>query len=1053
MAQGTPEVQAETLVLRDRLEEHTIEVGTSAWYDWLSTANRFSFASPQGNFTACKECRQHGSYWKAYRKRSGRMYRAYLGKTQHLSLDRLNEVAMALSRSIRDGQQDTNEGGSARPSVPESAATHDTRDVEPPRRTHRGAQHDPLLMTKLAPPIARPELVPRPRLFERLSQGLRRTLTLVSAPPGFGKTTLLSQWSLVCGRPVAWVSLDGGDNDPARFWTYVVAALQTLYPHLGDAALAMLQAPHAPAIESSLAALINAILAAPDELALVLDDYHVIENQAVHDGVSFLLRHLPPRLHLVITTRTDPPLPLARLRARDQMTELRAAELSFLPAETASFLNEIMRLGLSAEDVATLEERTEGWIGGLQMAALSMQGSNDIPGFVKAFAGEHRYVADYLLEEVLRRQPEGVRAFLLQTSILDRLTGPLCEAVSGLSEGEGQATLEALEKANLFTEPLDNERHWYRYHHLFAGCLGAILNRSQPGRVRELHGKASAWYASQGLINEAVHHALAAGEPELAADLIERAAEALVRRSEVVTVLSWLRALPDDLVRARPRLCIADASALWLSGQLDAAEARLRDAERGLAGCGHRATAHKPPRGEPVASPIIEHDMLVIRAGNAGARSDLSLEIELCRQALETPFQEGGIWTGRLVPTLNLGYAYAWSGDPARASGALAEAAMISREARHVFGSTMALSQLASVQVVQGLLHQAARTYEQALALAEEHGTHVFRIACRPRLGLALVQYEWNDMKGASESAIEGIELADKGAIREVLLFGHGVLARLKHAQGDIDGALDSMREAERLARVSNLTRELQRIAAYRARLWLAQGNLEAAIRWAQTSDLRVDGELTYLREAEHVTLARVLVAEGEPGRAALLLQQLLHSAEASGRYGDAIKILAPYALALHALGECDRSLDTLHRAISLAEPEGWVRTFVDLGPAMKELLSRLLEAGQRDRTITRRGASSHYLHTLLAVFDQVDPEPASGVEALGNGEPFTALLSKREIEVLRLIAAGWSPTQIAQELVVSKNTVKSHCKSIYSKLEARNRAEVLARARGLQLL
>src|SRR5438874_873562 len=441
----------------------------------------------------------------------------------------------------------------------------------------------PILATKLYLPPLRPNVVSRPRLLERLNEGLHRKLTLIAAPAGFGKTTLVSEWVAFIERArtrTAWLSLDEGDNDPARFLAYLIAALQTIAATIGDGVLGVLQSPQPPPTEAILTALLNEITTLPDNFVLVLDDYHVIDAKPVDMALTYLVEHLPPQMHLVIATREDPQLPLARLRARSHLTELRAADLRFTASEAAAFLNQVMGLSLSAADIAALEDHTEGWIAGLQLAALSMQGHHDVAAFIRAFAGDHRYIVDYLVEEVLQRQPEPVRRFLLQTSILDRLSGPLCDAVTG--QREGNARLEALERGNFFVVPLDDTRHWYRYHHLFAEVLSAQLLAEQPDQVATLHRRASAWYEQHGSTVDAIRHALAAFDFGRAADLVELAVPAMRQSRQEATVLGWLKALPDELIRSRPLLSAAYAQTLLVSGQLEGVEARLSDAERWL---------------------------------------------------------------------------------------------------------------------------------------------------------------------------------------------------------------------------------------------------------------------------------------------------------------------------------------------------------------------------------------------------------------------------------------------------------------------------------------
>src|SRR5918998_2391608 len=460
----------------------------------------------------------------------------------------------------------------------------------------------PILATKLYIPPRRPNVVLRSRLLDRLNAGLHRKLTLVSAPAGFGKTTLASAWAATYVRPVAWLSLDEGDSDPARFLTYLVAALQTIAPAIGAGLLGVLQSPQPPPAESLLTALLNEIATIPDDVVLVLDDYHVVDARPVDDALTFLLEHLPPQLHLVITTREDPQLPLARFRVRGQMTELRAADLRFTAAEAAEFLNRVMGLDLAAADIAALDERTEGWIAGLQLAALSMQGHQDVPGFIRAFAGDNRYIVDYLVEEVLERQPAGVRSFLLQTAILDRLHGSLCDAITG--QVDGKLRLEVLERGNFFVVPLDDQRHWYRYHHLFAEVLSAHLRTEQPEQIASLHRRASVWYEQHGSAVDAIHHALTAEDFARAADLLELAVPAMSSGRQETTVLGWLKSLPDELIRCRPVLSAVYAHVLLDSGEVEGVDNRLWDAEQWLETTADmRAGPQRARKGNPDPHP------------------------------------------------------------------------------------------------------------------------------------------------------------------------------------------------------------------------------------------------------------------------------------------------------------------------------------------------------------------------------------------------------------------------------------------------------------------
>jgi len=563
----------------------------------------------------------------------------------------------------------------------------------------------PLLETKLYIPKWRAGLVSRPRLIERLEQGIERKLTLVSGPAGFGKTTLLAEWlaaTPASERPAAWISLDQSDNDPALFWAYFITALQAVQSGVGEITLSLLNSPHPPPTEALLTTLINEITTIPHEFVLVLDDYHVIDAQPVHSGITFLLDHLPLQMHLVIATRADPPLPLARLSGRGELTELRASDLRFTPDEVTAFLNKVMDLNLSPEDIATLEARTEGWIAGLQLAALSMQGEQDVSGFIEAFSGSHRYIIDYLAEEVLNRQSHSTRTFLLETSVLDRLAGSLCDAVTG--RGDGQATLEMLEDSNLFLVPLDNERRWYRYHHLFGNSLRNRLHRGQPDQVPELHDRASRWYDDNGLIAEAISHALQAKDFVRTAYLVEQAARSMVARGEVTTLLAWLEALPGELIRSRPQLCLAHSRVLFVLGKLDEAELRLLDVE---AGCEAASSPHE--RAELEAIP---GEVAAVRALIAHVQEDTPRAIELSHLALESLPQDNLHLRGLI--TMTLGLVYRLSGDIAAARRAYSEAVTINQQTGHALTAMVSLAGLAQLQVLEGHLDQAAGIYEQA---------------------------------------------------------------------------------------------------------------------------------------------------------------------------------------------------------------------------------------------------------------------------------------------------------------------------------------------------
>ena len=902
-----------------------------------------------------------------------------------------------------------------------------------------------LLTTKLYVPRAHPNLVPRPRLAELLAEGMNRKLTLVSAPAGFGKTTLLSEWRMIhldSEYPLAWVSLEEADNDPSRFLSYLIAALQAIEEDTGEAALASLRSPQPALPESVLSMLINEIAAVSYDFTLVLDDYHAIDAQPVHGAITFLLEHMPPQMHLVIASRTDPPLPLARLRAQGQVTEIRAADLRFSPDEAAAFLNDVMDLGLPAEDVVALAAGTEGWIAGLQLAALSMRERSDVSGFIETFKGSHRYILDYLAEEVVERQPAQVQDFLLETSILDRLTAKLCDEVTG--RDDGQTMLERLEHANLFTIPLDDERLWYRYHHLFADMLRHHLRQSQRKRVAELHRRAAGWYERQGLVDDAVRHALAAGDGEWAARLVEQNTEAVVMRSEGATLLRWLEALPKELVRSRPRLSVAYAIAALFGGRLEAVEPLLRDAERALGVSPEVSRASPPEKGARGWLADLPGCIAIIRGDLARMRGDAPRAIELSRRALaylpedSTYLRSKAAW--------NLGIAHWMGGDLASAGRAFVGLITDNRATGNAYLPLLASYGLGQIQAVQGRLREAAKAYQRVLRLGNEEGKPLLPVAGWAYLGMSELLYEWNDLDAAMRHLTEGLELGKRVGTAGPLATGYTVLARVRQARGDASGALEAIERARKIAPDPDTRHLFNPLAPHWARVWLAQGDVEAAARWARERGLGIDDELDFPREVEHIVLARVLIAQDRSDEALRLLGRLLSAALAGGRTGRVIEILVLQALARLAQGDTARAVSTLARALPLAEPEDYSRIFVDEGESMAPLLRSAASAG---------GASPEYAGELLAAFRHPaeGPEPHIGANPPGGAQLLPEPLSERELEVLRLIAKGLSNREIAQELFVTPGTVKRHTHNIYGKLEVRSRTQAVARARDLNLV
>ncbi len=906
-----------------------------------------------------------------------------------------------------------------------------------------------LLETKLYVPRFRRGVVPRPRLSERLDRGTASKLVLVSAPAGFGKTTLLAEW-LAAGpaapgdeRLAAWLSLDRADNDPVSFWTYVIAALRTVASGVGEAALALLQTPQPPPIETVLTAALNELGAIAADVVLVLDDYHVVDAREVQDGMAFLLDHLPPRLHVVIVGRADPALPLARLRARGELVEIRAAELRFTPDETAAYLNGMMGLQLTARDVAVLEGRTEGWIAALQLAALSMQGRDDVAGFIAGFAGDDRYVVDYLVEEVLQRLPDRVQSFLLQTSILGRLSGPVCDAVTG--QGGGKATLEALDRGNLFLFPLDDRRRWYRYHQLFADVLHARLLDEQPGQVPDLHRRASAWYERSGEQPLAISHALAAEDFERAAGLVELAIAAMRKTRQEATVRRWLEALPDELVRGRPVLSVNFAGALLTTGEMEGVEERLRDAERCLdAPAALHEGPHAPP-AEMAAAIEEEYRRLpaaieLYRAALAVARGDAPGTVRHARRALDLSPEEDHL--GRASASGFLGLASWGNGDLGAAHLAWSACVAGLRRAGFVSDILGCSIALADIRITQGRLGEAMRTYEQALQLVPEQGGPVLRGMADMHAGISEIYRERDDLPAATRHLLTSQELGEHTGLPQHRYRLRVAMARVAEAEGNLAGALDLLDEADRLY-VSDFFPNVRPVPALKARVWIAQGRLGDALGWAREQGLTADDDLSYLREFEHITLARVLLArhEGEDaGRAvheaAQLLARLLLAAEDGQRTGRVIEILVLRALAHQAVGEIPAALAALERAVTLAEPEGYVRVFVDEGQPMTSLL----------RAAAKQGIRRDYARRLLAA---VRAGEHDGPVEQALIEP----LSERELDVLRLLGSELDGPAIARELMVSLNTMRTHTKSIYTKLAVTSRRAAVNRAAELGLL
>ena len=923
----------------------------------------------------------------------------------------------------------------------------------PPRCRLRRAYHTcgtiqrmsaPLLTTKITLPPLRANLVTRPRLIERLDSGLQqgRSVTLVAAPAGYGKTTLIRSWVEPHTSSVAWVALDADDNQPPRFWAYVIAALQTIASTMGRDLQQTLQAlrfrstpPPAEddGITSGLSALINDLAQQSERLLLILDDYHLIESADIHRQVAFLIDHLPTSLQLVFATRADPlDLPIARLRARQQLTELRADDLRFTPEEAAAFLNEAMGLRLTADDVAALEARTEGWIAGLQLAALALQGPLSLQGrsgvraFLAAFTGTHRFVVDYLMEEVLRRQTSDVQDFLLQTSILDRLNGSLCEAVT--QQAGGAERLERLAKENLFLVPLDDRRAWYRYHQLFADLLRARLEQTHSDRVAVLQRRASEWHFDHELYPEAVTHALASRDVDWAATVIERAGKVWLLRSELVTVMSWLKALPLEVVRSRPSLSVVRAWVLLVSGHPQEIAESMQDIERWL-------TAHP----DDALAPVIRAEVTALQAYVTRVSGDFPRAVELSRQALDQFPPDEHL---RGLISFNLGMAQANDGNLNEAQRAFEESARFSEGAGDFEMTLLALTSEAQVQETRGQLRAAEQTCRQVLEMAGSEA------AWSPMLSFALIalgsaQYQWNDLDEAESWLQRGIDLARRGDNTELMMAGYSSLLWVRRAQNDRRGVAEVLNILTQIAQRYQMPRISELADFYRAWLALDDEDLRPARAWLDRTGRSDSDSIDLAHLLDYTVLARARLAAGEPDRALRLLERLHQLAEATGHGRSVLEILILTARAWQAKGDHSRAFEILRRAIELAEPEGYIRIFVDEDVRLLVADCRVLIARQPDRS-----RLLDYLDRLLVAF----PATEDVYQQLATSDQ-PPILSDRELEVLRLIAIGQSNEEIAERLIISLGTVKAHTSNIYRKLDVRGRAQAIVKARELNLV
>lgn len=933
---------------------------------------------------------------------------------------------------------------------------------------------DALVETKLLQPRLRRDVVPRPRLDALLSRALDAPLTVVSAPPGFGKTTLLAAWLSTTGLPVAWVSLDARDRRSASFWPYVLTALDRAVPGSASSALTLFSSGQA-GIETVLAGVVNELSVHDGEVTLVVDDYHLVDSPEVAEGMAFLVDHLPPQLHLVISTRADPALPLSRLRARGELVEVRAADLRFHGPEVTAYLNELNELELPEDAVAALEARTEGWVAALQLAVLSLRDRDDAAGFIDRFTGDDRFVVDYLIDEVLDRQPDDVRRFLLDTSILERLTGRLCEAVLDGAPGGGRSMLDLLDRQNLFLVPLDDHRRWYRYHHLFGDVLHAHLLQERPGDVPELHRRASRWFVENDDVEEAVRHSLAAGDSAVAAELVEQAIPGLRRLRRESVIRRWVDDLPDDVVRDRPVLAVGLVGGLMASNDFSGVDERLRDVEAALARPGSELMvvdrdefARIPGAIEMYRSALAlvggDPAGAILRAGHAIAAAPAGDDLT---PAAASALAGLASWTTGDVLAAHASYVAAAAG--------LARAGYIP----DVLGCSLTIADL---ELTLGRLRAAESTLRDALELTERHRPDdggVLRGTADMLVALSRAAWHRDDMATAAGLLRQADDLGEAAGLPQNPYRWRVAMARLRAAERDWAGALELLDDAMRVY-VGDFSPAVHPIHATRARVLAASGDVVGAAAWAREHGLGTADDASYLREYEHLTLARILLAEHRAagdapavttaGSAALrdviaLLDRLLHAAQAGSRAGTVIEVEVLRAVAHHATGKLDEAVAALEHAVDLAEPEGWVTFFLDPGPGLGELLDVLAQRRPRSAFVrdlaTRRAGDTATPPTPPAPTPAVRapspaataPAPQAGHTGSAKREELVDPLSGRELDVLRLLGSDLDGPGIARELVVSLNTVRTHTKHIYTKLGVNNRRAAISRAHQLGLL
>jgi len=911
----------------------------------------------------------------------------------------------------------------------------------------------PLLRTKLYIPQLPSNHVARPHLIQKINQGQKSKLTLVAAPAGFGKTSLLSEWVHQSEQRVAWLSLNNDDNDLARFLSYIIAALQEIEAGIGLELHLSLQAPQPPPAEILLTMLVNEIDAIEDDFYLVLDDYHDITAPEIHHALNFMLDHAPPHMHLIIATRADPFLPLSRFRARGSLLELRADDVRFTTQETTAFLNQVTGLDLSRDHIASLQKRTEGWIAGLHLAALTMKDMEDPAQFISTLISDDRYIIDYLVDEVLAQRPSGTKDFLLKTSILERMNAQLCDTVTG--ESDGKKMLSALDQANLFIVPLDNRRHWYRYHRLFADLLRQRLEESYPpSEITSLHQLASRWYEQNNYLFESIEHSLTAEDYKNAFRLIEQGTEQIFATSQLVSLTRIWDQIPQEHLLNQPKLCVVFSWAWLATGHPEITEECLKLVERSFGAEVSDLSSKKD--AEELLSPETHGalvEVAVIRSQVAISLGDFEEALKLALLVHPLLDDEKGAYlhnppvASRTVVNFSLGLAHEFSGELEAAEKALTEALALGKEQGNIHIVAVAYGHLAKIHRIRGHIQSAMRLCIQGISdLSEMAGGRT------PMSGLllselGLIQYEHNDLKSAQDSFQEAISLAKPWAFWEGLLPAYSGQARVKQAQGDKLGAFEVLDELESLSKNSP-ERVSPIVASSRARLWAAEGNLTAAMDWVHAAGMDVDDEISYPQEGDFILFARILIAAKRWDEADRLIGRLVTATETGKRNGRLLELLILRASLLEAQTKEDEALEVIAQALDLGESNGYVRVFLDEGAPMVKLLQHARAAG----------IGSEYVSKLLAAVesDTKDKSRGSSDEDASIVIPPSSLvepLSDRELEVLRLLKTELSGPEIARELTIALSTLRTHTQNIFSKLNVSNRRAAVRRAEELGLL